>query len=171
LSEEEKTRQSEVSKAAAARQKEKAELEDDDGAGNAATQPVGFQVYPSVEPPAKRSIRQLGVLPDDVRCGHLEPIIGPVFEFDAYVYELYLRQAFVLTYLGCRYNDGVSGHPGKQIKSRQDRGVLDFDQQYNALVFVYYVDKGDGTFERKVRGVALTCKIVVHAYLVFAGLH
>lgn len=41
-----------------------------------------------------------------------------------------------------------------EVKSMQDRGVLDMDQQYNALNFCYFVDKGDGTHKRMVRRIS-----------------
>jgi hypothetical protein len=96
LSDAEKARQSEAAKAVMERKKteDTNKEEDDDNVAPAPNQVPSFQVYPSVEPPPKYSIRKLGDLPDDVRCGHLEVIIGPAFEFDAYVFHsvtLWLR--------------------------------------------------------------------------------
>jgi len=126
LTEDEKRRQSEVAKRALARQKAAAaaaaaaaapgdeeepsadessavETEVEESDKLASTGPVEmFQVYPTVEPPPQ-AIPPLKALPDSVRCGHVEVIIGPVFDIIA-------------------YNDGVDGNKAKGIPSRKARG-------------------------------------------------
>jgi hypothetical protein len=140
LSEDEKKRQSESSKAANKR-KDEEEREKMDHLARSGTlfesteladswMKGHFQVYAKVDPPPKGQLRELPRLPDDVRVGHLDVIVGPVFDIVA-------------------HNDGVDGNQAKNILSAEERGSLDYDQQYNALNFVYQVDKGDGTFERK----------------------
>eukprot|EP00455_Lapot_gusevi_P038904 TRINITY_DN4359_c0_g1_i1.p1 TRINITY_DN4359_c0_g1~~TRINITY_DN4359_c0_g1_i1.p1 ORF type:complete len:653 (-),score=213.79 TRINITY_DN4359_c0_g1_i1:29-1987(-) len=90
-----------------------------------------FEVYPSVAPPPEGYIVNQGDLPEDVHVGKLEVIVGPVFDISA-------------------YNDGIRGNASKGIKSQKDRGVVDIDAQYNGLNFVYFIDAGNGTYQRKM---------------------
>ena len=146
LSEAEKQRQSEAAQAAAQRNKAASAAavpvdQENGGNGEVDGEPQEsaeeqlfremFIVYPHVQPPPEGAIAKLGPLPDDVHCGHIEVIVGPVFDIDA-------------------YNWGIEGNKSKGILPYTERGVVDMDQQYNALNFVYYVDKGNGNFERKV---------------------
>eukprot|EP01012_Entosiphon_sulcatum_P044184 TRINITY_DN5875_c0_g1_i1.p1 TRINITY_DN5875_c0_g1~~TRINITY_DN5875_c0_g1_i1.p1 ORF type:complete len:798 (-),score=131.19 TRINITY_DN5875_c0_g1_i1:17-2410(-) len=89
-----------------------------------------YEVYPTVTRPPRQILTQTGVLPDDVPMGLIQIISGPVFDKDA-------------------YNDGILGNRQKEIKSQEERGVLDMDCQWNALNFQYYSERAANSYERK----------------------
>lgn len=93
--------------------------------GVAAATPSLFNVYPSVDPPPAGSIPKMERVRNGARMGRVEVIVGPVFDKEA-------------------YNDGINGSTAKGIFPSRERGIVSFDQQFNATNFVYHVRKPDG---------------------------
>jgi 2'-5' RNA ligase len=90
-----------------------------------------FQVYPRVSRPRPGTVRALGRLSTNTRVGKLQVIVPQVFDVRA-------------------YNDGANGNAEKNIQPMKERGVVDFDQQFNATNFQFFVTRGDGKHERKL---------------------
>lgn len=79
-----------------------------------------FEPYPSVQPPPKANLEQLGMLDEDVPLGNMQVIIGPAFDIDA-------------------FNDGVDGNKEKGILSQEARGILSMDQQVRACTHTHHL--------------------------------
>ncbi len=90
-----------------------------------------FQVYPRVRPPPADILTGESIVLDETaKPGRIEVLVGPVFDLDA-------------------YNAGAVGNDEMHVKSYQQRGILSFDEQYDAFNFVYYVERAADSYQMK----------------------
>lgn len=119
LSDEEKERQSLDTKLANQNKKENTETETENynchGHGH---DNDFYNVYPTIKPP-KIKIKSK-IVKQNSNLGKIEIAIGPFISAQA-------------------YNDGAKGNPDLGIKKVSERGVIDFDQQYNACLLQLFV--------------------------------
>mmetsp|Transcript_99677 Transcript_99677/g.228746 ORF Transcript_99677/g.228746 Transcript_99677/m.228746 type:complete len:842 (+) Transcript_99677:3-2528(+) len=87
-----------------------------------------FAVYPDVEPPPKAHLVTGAQSPE---LGHIEVMVGPVFDITA-------------------FNAGASGSEALGTLGLNARGVLCLDRQYNAVNFQYFVQRHGNSFARKI---------------------
>lgn len=83
-----------------------------------------YNVYPTVRPPTE-TIRPIN-WKDNPRMGRVEIVVGPYISIEA-------------------YNNGASGNTELNILPANQRGVVDYDQQYNAVNLQVFVPTIDGT--------------------------
>ena len=56
--------------------------------------------------------------------------MGPVFDISA-------------------YNAGILGNREWGVKGYKERGIMSFDEQYDAFDFVYYVERAENSYQMK----------------------
>jgi len=120
-------------------------------AGEVVAWDQNFDVYPSIPGPPKGTIKELQELNENTKLGYVEVLIGPCFDKAA-------------------YNDGIVGNAELGVLPLEQRGVEDLDQQWNAFNFVYYVERAEGSYERKYITNRLSFYIdPVHGSRIFPG--